>query len=220
MTAHSGVSTPPKLNKVQRFLGDGLLAYVLYSFVFVGLWNSCTNAMQFGRMVLVAYGANYRWVQVGNNTTLVNGTSTYHPIQGDYIQVSDPTVPYIQPDVDASLVRFIGVAALSILCLIQLASPRAGRRLNKLAAIVKIASVIALIGVIARYAVASSDGPATSWSDSRLDSNWDWSKALMAVIFSFDGWENATFVSESETVSRTHQMSNIESLGCRRDPSS
>lgn len=192
----------------------------MYSIVFVGLWNSCTNALQFGRMVLVAYGAKETWVKIANTTIIQNGTSTYHPIINTYIQVSDLDLPFVQTDVNAPLMRFIGVVALSILCLIQLASPRAGRRMNKLAAIIKICSVLALIGVIARYAVNSPVITSWSvWSDTKGSSSWDWAKALMAVIFSFDGWENATFVSESGTVHHTDQVSDIEPSGCRRDPS-
>ncbi len=50
------------------------------------------------------------------------------------------------PDVNRDLLRLIGFGALTILCMVQWASPSAGRRLNVLWAIIKIIFVIVLIG--------------------------------------------------------------------------
>jgi amino acid transporter len=150
---------------MKRLFGDGLLAYVVYAILFVAVFNSGTNAMQIGRMILLA-------------------------IQADKSGM----------DVNRDLVRFIGVFALSLLCFLQYFSPTVGRKLNVLWAFVKIIFVIALIGVGGHAAATLSADQKTSWSANMLSndsSSRDWAKALLSVLFSFEGWENATFVRRS-----------------------
>jgi amino acid transporter len=114
--------------------------------------------------------------------------------------------------VNNDLVRFIGVFSLSLLCFLQYFSPTAGRKLNVVWALVKIIFVIALIGVGAKAAASVPADKKTSWSGSYFSDDpavqndpanqgyslkEDWAKALLSVLFSFEGWENATFVRES-----------------------
>lgn len=207
------------LNKIRRTIrrlsGDGLLGFIVYAAIFVGVFNSSTNSMQFGRVILVAIQA--------------------HQFSQD-----------ASHEIDRDLTRFIAVAALSIICLIQFFSPRAGRRLNNLAAVVKILFMLLLIvfgGLAASKASQNSTGWAekncvfsdgnysafpinpsdccnqdvdsvlkntTCFSSSDMDNIMNqgadnkfakrgtgsdaWAKALLLVLFSFEGWENATFV--------------------------
>ncbi len=157
-------------NGLRKFLGDGLLAYITYSIVFVANFNSGTNSMQTGRMILLCIAASEA------------GT----------------------PDVNRDVVRLIGVVVLTAICLLQFFSPEIGRKLNKALAGVKILFLVALFLV----AVAANGHPMTTPDENVVvDRAADWmvwhptgsklyfAKALLAVLFAFEGWENATFVS-------------------------
>lgn len=175
---------------LHKFLGDGLLAHICYSMSFIGVFNSGTNSMQVGRLILMCIAASE------------SGTH----------------------DVHRDLARFIGVFVMSALCLLQYFSPQIGRRLNKFLATVKIGFLLVLIIVAA--VVGSRDIPgcnrAAEWSaqygsaagacnitdaSNSTDTSTTsitsknttllWAKGLLAVLFSFEGWENATFVSQS-----------------------
>lgn len=182
--------------------------------IFIGVFNSSTNSMQFGKAILVAIQAH---------------------------EFSEDT----RHEINRELVRFIAVAALSIICLVQLFSPRAGRRFNNLAAVAKILFMLLLIvygGLAASKACKSptgwtekncvlSNGTYSLFPSSKCCSYGDvdsflrdptcftngidivirpdtdnkfakkgtgsgaWAKALLLVLFSFEGWENAPFVS-------------------------
>lgn len=208
----------PVRRTIRKLSGDGLLGFIVYAVIFVGVFNSSTNSMQFGKVILVA-------------------------IQADQFSKD------ARHDLNRDLVRFIAVAALSIVCLVQFFSPRAGRRLNNLAAVVKILFMLLLI-IFGGLAASKARKSPTDWTDKNCvfsngtysvfpgdtsccrDSDIDsvlrnttcflgdvidnvirsdadnnlkfakkgtgsdaWAKALLLVLFSFEGWENATFVS-------------------------
>lgn len=211
-----GQSLAPVWNAVRKLSGDGLMGFMVYAFVFVGVFNSSTNCMQFAKLVLVA-------VQAKNFS-------------------EEPNY-----QINRDLVRFIAVAVLSVICLVQFFSPRAGRRFNNLAAVVKIMFMLLLIvfGGLAAIKATKNPGDWTekncffsngTWSvfpnesgccfDSDIDyaltnttcfsgdyidnvtrpdadhmftkegtGSGAWVRALLLVLFSFQGWENATFVS-------------------------
>lgn len=155
---------------LRRFLGDGLLAYITYSVCFIGLFNSGTNSMQTGRMILICIAS-----QEDN----------------------------VVPDVNRDVIRLIGVVTLTALCLLQYFSPQFGRKLNQGLAIVKILFLVTLWIV----ALAASSHPLKKPDGTVVDRAADWhiwhkpnnswnqfAKALLSVLFSFEGWENATFV--------------------------
>jgi amino acid transporter len=155
---------------LHRVFGDGLLAYVVYSLLFIGIFNSGTNSMQTGRMILLC-------IQAGPGQSA--------------------------PDLNRDLIRFIGVVTLTILCLIQYFSAEAGRKLNRYLAVLKIIFLFILIvagGVKAREVQRDTKGNpvdmANEWHRSYdVKSKVNFAKGLLAVLFSFEGWENATFVS-------------------------
>jgi amino acid transporter len=158
----------------KKLLGDGLLAYIIYSLAFIVLFNSATNSQQFGRMILLCLHAD----KEENDDDVKN---------------------------DQHLMRYIAVSVLSIICLAQFFSPGFGRRLNKFLAVVKIGFLIGLVAV--GLAALSRDFDSKSIGGGSLSRGEDWSerrevhskvsfaKALLVVLFSFEGWENATFVS-------------------------
>ncbi|KAL1875838.1 hypothetical protein Daus18300_003029 [Diaporthe australafricana] len=203
----------PVRHAIRKFSGDGLLGFIVYAVIFIGVFNSSTNSMQFGKVILVA-------------------------IQAD--QFSEDA----RHEINRELARFIAVAALSIICLVQFFSPRAGRRLNNLAAVAKIIFMLLLI-VFGGLAASKARKSPTGWTEkncvlsngtysvfpsskccsyedvdsilgdttcftgvvdsvTRLDTGSKfakkgtgsdaWAKALLLVLFSFEGWENATFV--------------------------
>ncbi|KNB12400.1 hypothetical protein FOXG_12005 [Fusarium oxysporum f. sp. lycopersici 4287] len=101
-----------------------------------------------------------------------------------------------------NLMRFIGVTILSVICLAQFFSPSWGRKLNKFLAVVKICFLIGVI-IVALTALSNNiediegnDVPRAqdwlTWHGS--PSKVQFAKALLAVLFSFEGWENATFL--------------------------
>jgi len=147
---------------LRNLLGDGLLGYITYSISFVVFFNSGTNCMQVGRMILMCIAA------------AEEGT----------------------PDVNRDLVRLIGVVVLTAICLLQYFSPGIGRSLNRFLANVKIIFLVALIIAIA-VANAKTVGRGNDWNESYNPTQPKLSpvKAFLAVLFSFEGWENATFVS-------------------------
>ncbi|KAF7556406.1 hypothetical protein G7Z17_g1479 [Cylindrodendrum hubeiense] len=154
---------------LHKFLGDGLLAYISYSFSFIGLFNSGTNSMQTGRMILICIAS---------------------------------TNEAVNPDVHRDVVRLIGVCTMTALCLLQYFSPAFGRKLNQGLAVVKIIFLVALC-IVAIVATARPltrpDGTvvnrAADWHEWHKPNSWKpFAKALLAVLFSFEGWENATFV--------------------------
>jgi amino acid transporter len=163
-------------------MGDGLLAYIIYSLMFIVFFNSATNSLQFSRMILMCIDAHK-----ADNSTLINANEER----------------LVDPDVNQDLMRFVGVTILSIICLAQFFSPSWGRKLNKFLAVVKIGFLIGVI--IVGLAALSNDiadekGNAVARAQDWLTwhgspSKVQFAKSLLAVLFSFEGWENATFVS-------------------------
>lgn len=216
LLSKTGQLLSPVRRTMRKLSGDGLLGFVVYAVIFVGVLNSSTNSMQFGKVILVA-------------------------IQADQFSKD------ARHELNRDLVRFIAVAALSIICLVQFFSPRAGRRLNNLAAVVKILFMLLLI-IFGGLAASKARKNPTDWTKKNcvfgngtysvfpddttccIDSDIDsvlrdttcflgdvvdniirpdtdnkfakkgtgsdaWAKAMLLVLFSFEGWENATFVS-------------------------
>jgi amino acid transporter len=148
----------PRPGFISRILGDGLLAYTCYAFLFVGLFNSGTNCLQIGRETLIAI----------------------HPDE----------------EPNGSLVRFIGVFALMMICLIQLFSSRAGRVMNRFFALMKITFLIVLF--VFGCAYIGKHGGQTHFMEKTPNlPTFNYAQALVVVLYSYDGWENATFVSGS-----------------------
>ena len=99
----------------------------------------------------------------------------------------------LEPSVDPRALRFIAVVALSFFVLLHYFSGRAGRDLNQILAFIKITLlVIVFFAGIAR----ASDHYTADWG---IPPNKDASSSAIAflyIMFSFTGWENATFVRE------------------------
>lgn len=128
-----GQRLSPIRRAIRKLSDDDLLGFIVYAVVFVGVFNSSTNSMQFAKLALVAAQAEQF------------PKDAHHQL-------------------DRDLVRFIAIASLSIICLVQFFSPRAGRRFNDLAAVVKILFVLLLIvfgGIVASNAKKSS----SDWTD-------------------------------------------------------
>ncbi|KAK4167859.1 high-affinity methionine permease [Cladorrhinum sp. PSN259] len=180
---------------IRKFLGDGLLAYITYSVSFIGLFNSGTNSMQTGRMILICIAAS----------DTVAGEAT---------------------DINRHVARLIGFVVLTAICLIQYFSPNTGRKLNKFLATIKILFLVALFAV-ALSAVSKplmTPGPngkevnrAEDWTKWHtpapkegqrvIKRTWaTFAKALLAVLFSFEGWENATFVTGEIPPEKQHVL--------------
>ncbi|KAH7142073.1 amino acid permease-domain-containing protein [Dactylonectria macrodidyma] len=185
-------SAPTLRPRKWRFGGDGLLVFIIYSISFILFFNSGTNSMQFGRMVLLCITAE--------KTSKDEDTS-----EGP-------------PDVNRDLMRFIGVFVLSLICLFQYFSPNFGRSLNKTLAVAKIAMLFGLL-IAAGRAATSGLGRSGDWDTTyHVDSKGvSTAKALLLVLFSFKGWENATFVTgeiRRHSVLRNGFISAVVTVGC------
>lgn len=173
-------------------MGDGLLAYIIYSLMFIVFFNSATNSLQFGRMILMCI-----------NSHKADNSSNADEDDDTVVDGMDVTATNMDPDVNHDLMRFIGVTIISIICLAQFFCPSWGRNLNKFLAVVKIGFLIGVI-IVALTALStniedSKGNPvprAHDWIEWHgSPSKVQFAKALLAVLFSFEGWENATFVS-------------------------
>ncbi|KAM5349432.1 hypothetical protein ACJ41O_005937 [Fusarium nematophilum] len=182
--------------------GDGLLAFVIYSISFIVFFNSGTNSLQFGRMVLLCIDAGKTVNMTITNATITNMTLISTNINDEDMSSANITSGYITnatigmdnngPDVNHDLMRFIGIFILSVICLLQYFSPNFGRSLNKTLAVIKILSLVGLC--IAGVHGMDEPGDWLERHEPKTPSNWAFAKALLAVLFSFEGWENATFV--------------------------
>jgi amino acid transporter len=162
-TAEPQAGELPQTKKpfIRRFLGDGLLFYTVYAFLFVAFFNSGTNSLQIGRQILIAI---------------------------------NPAGPF-----NTHLMRFIAIVALSILCLLQYFSPKWGRKLNNFLALLKILSLLIVLfaGAHKTYNgeyVGNGNGFESRAPCEQSKSGIEVAKAMLLIIFSFEGWENATFV--------------------------
>lgn len=95
------------------------------------------------------------------------------------------------PTMDPRALRFIAIVALTFFVLLHYFSARAGRDLNQILALFKI--ILLVIVFFAGIARASHHYTA-DWG---IPPNKDASSsatAFLSIVFSFSGWENATFV--------------------------
>ena len=155
------------------------MPYVAISILFVGLFNSSTNAMQIGRMIVM----------------------TVQPSQ----------------KVDGNTACFIGIVVLSAICLLQWIWPQGARRFNQLEAACKIGFLIILLG----FAINSASQKSYTGDfghTSKALSYENWTRALLAVIFSFEGWENATFVRIAMVVLQTQEIAKNRQVAGEIDP--
>ncbi|KAM0552476.1 hypothetical protein ACHAPJ_008037 [Fusarium lateritium] len=191
----------------KRLTGDGLLAYIIYSIIFIVFFNSATNSMQFGRMVLMCIEADKTDNGLKNGTlNLLNNDTLVDNILKNNTLIDDALKDYSLKDDSLKdnhhLIRYIGVTTLSVICLIQFFNPGFGRKLNRILAVIKIGFLLGLIivGLTAlsrdlRDEKGNKIDRAQDWREQHETlSNLSFAKALIVVLFSFEGWENATFV--------------------------
>ncbi|KAH8812191.1 amino acid permease-domain-containing protein [Xylogone sp. PMI_703] len=92
------------------------------------------------------------------------------------------------------LLRFIAIVALSFFCLLHYFSGRAGRMLNQVLALFKVCLLLIVIvaGIVWASHHFEADWSQHETSTKRASAS---TSAFLLIIFSFTGWENATFVS-------------------------
>ncbi|RSM09322.1 hypothetical protein CEP52_004215 [Fusarium oligoseptatum] len=115
-------------------------------------------------------------------------------------------------EINLDVMRLIGVNVLTLICLLQYFSPGFGRVMNKWLAFLKIVFLFVLIGVADSAKDASDDWFVTHPTTAEQGNNENigkptklaFAKALLAVLFSFEGWENATFVAGEIPAGKHH----------------
>ena len=133
-----------------------LLAYTVYTFYFVFMYNTATNSMQLANQVLIS--ANIK-------------DSSFQP--------------------DDRELRFIAIVALSFFCLLHYFSGHAGRTLNQILAFFKVCLLVIVFfaGIVRAIHHHTAD-----WTKSSNPDQSSSATAFLLIVFSFTGWENATFV--------------------------
>jgi amino acid transporter len=201
----SETSSPPK-PWLRLLLGDGLAGFIIYSILFVCLFSSTSNALQFGRLIQLAIRQpddEVYW-QTKNETLGQNQADPWAP--------EDVVFERARIESFEKIRRFqanaIGFITFSILCLIGLWYPSASRSINRWTSILKLGAIVGLIIYGASsYAFDGNDDDKDNQcmvskgnSGSQIaneDSEFlKWVRVLLQILFSFQGWENATFVSE------------------------
>ena len=147
-----------------------MLAYIIYTFYFVFMYNTATNSMQFANQVLIS----------------ANIHDTAYVPQG-------------------RLLRFIAIMALSFFCLLHYFSGRAGRALNQILAAFKVCLlfIVLVAGIVRAAHYFEADWHRHVNSTGRSSAS---ASAFLLIVFSYTGWENATFVSSISTICRNGQL--------------
>jgi amino acid transporter len=113
-----------------------------------------------------------------------SGTNTMR--FADYVwQCAAPGTPE-----DERFIRFLAVVILTFFCVLHFRSARMARALNVALAGFKI--IMLLIVFVAGAVKASKQH--VSWSNNPSDEASSTAAAFLLILFSFSGWENATFV--------------------------
>jgi hypothetical protein len=116
---------------------------------------------------------------------LISATWTGNVAKGE----TEPSIT-----IEPRAMRFIAVVILSLICIFHYFTARGGRALNQALAFGKFVALLALIGLGGRTVQENKDtGANYPLAPTRTLSNT--AAALLLVLFSFQGWENATFVS-------------------------
>jgi amino acid transporter len=95
---------------------------------------------------------------------------------------------------DGRLLRFIAIVSLAFCCLLHYFSAQAGRTLNQILAFFKLC--LLLIVFIAGW-VRASRHYTPDWTKPSDTDRSNSALAFLLIMFSFSGWENATFVRPS-----------------------
>jgi amino acid transporter len=168
-------------NRLGDWLGDGLMAYTIYSILAIVLFNSATNSIQLARMAGIAQNPP------AINSTLPNANGTCPPL-------GDPRYPknLEEPRISGGIC-FAALVTLGFFCLIHLFSVRLGRRINKIFIALKLLFLtilfVAGLNKIRKEGAKSYDNPVP-----HADTATRYAKAILLIFYSFDGWENACFV--------------------------
>lgn len=101
-------------------------------------------------------------------------------------------------DLDKRLITLLAILVLSIVCFIHYFSRNAGLFLNIVFAGYKILLIVTFIiaGGVAYRNLGTTDRP-DDWNDQKVP-NKDGLAALIYIIYSYQGWENANYVSCSK----------------------
>ncbi len=134
------------------------------------------------------------------------------------LQVGRQTLLVVEPrnqDPSRLLIWFVAVVVLSAVCFLHYFSARAGRVANRLLCLAKLGTLLVLLiaGSIMAARGAKIGCPLSVRNASDVST---YAHALALVLFSYQGWENAAFVSalHPHASSRTDR---VMPLGCRRD---
>lgn len=108
--------------------------------------------------------------------------------------LSAANVPYPQNfEPSNKLLRFIGIIVLTSICLLHYFSGKVGRAMNQVFAFVKIGLLLIVLVAGIRHAVPGFRR--ADWSQPANPNVSSSATAFLYIVFSFAGWENATFVS-------------------------
>ncbi|KAF3935286.1 hypothetical protein ABW19_dt0205207 [Dactylella cylindrospora] len=174
--------------------GRPLLMVVIFAFQFIFFWNTSTNCIQVARHILLAVDSNLENALHKNQRRAESDQDPYSKnstSSGNNETVANQDLLFKNQDL--RLVGFIALFTLGSICLLHYFSRRAGRITNVGLAAFKVAMVVVLFVQGASY--ASKHKNLGDWTQQKQGSSWsDLAHAVFAVLFAFQGWENASFV--------------------------
>ncbi|KAF4968332.1 hypothetical protein FSARC_4278 [Fusarium sarcochroum] len=216
-------SQASKLRKWKwRFFGDGLLVYIIYSIAFIFFFNSGTNALQLGQMILACITGKGGAPRAGTHHDLMR-------FIGIFFLSLICLLQYFSPRFGRSLNKTLAVAKvimlLGILITAGLAvterssdADQAGKSSEKI--------IHAGNGIVCtNFTDTIGQASCMEW-DKTYEVDPDdpvkgvsLAKALLAVLFSFQGWENATLVTGEIPGHKHHVLRNgfiiaVITVGC------
>lgn len=107
-------------------------------------------------------------------------------------------------DLDSRLVRFIAIVVLSTVCLLHYSSNRFGLFLNKLFAIFKTILLFTVFVAGVKAAGKEGSGLADFYDNHGVRHPTDGLAAMVLILYSYQGWENANYVCLPTYLSRKY----------------
>lgn len=99
-------------------------------------------------------------------------------------------------DLDERVLRFLAVVITTVVCLVLYLSSAKSRILNRLTAAAKV-SLLFIICVFGCYYLSRKGHMFScreNWNLPTRNGESSWQTAIITILFSFHGWENATLV--------------------------
>ena len=180
----------PQLNEIYNV--PNMLATILYAGLFIAFANSAGNAFAFAKFVLIA---------------------ATHLGDGPVANASNA-----EAQLNPALVRFIAISILTVVCFLHYTWSRLGLFLNKALALYKIVLCLVVFGAGVAAWNKPDSGVKPPENFGQIHSGgFNSLSALVIIFYSYEGWENATYVRLKSFHSYLCIKAHTNRPGCWRD---